>query len=100
MNSLKMTLRIEPPCHVTPRIEPFENMTQRIELLFETTNMTQRIEPFSKKNSENWTLFEKKYDSKNTTFLTWLSEFESSLDESKKWTNVTPIIVFFECDFQ
>ena len=57
---------------------------------------------FQKKNdSKNWTLFEK-YESKNTTFLTWITEFNLFLDESKNWTfylNVTKELnFFFECD--
>ena len=82
--SLNVTQSVDFFLSVTQRIEPssFWSMTQRIEPFF--LNVTQRIGPifwmwlfFKKKNSKNWTLFQKMtqrielfflYDSKNWTF--------------------------------
>ena len=64
-----MTQRVELFFSVTQRVEFFLNTTHRIELFFGMwlkelnpffLNITQRIEPSSQKDSKNWTFFKKK----------------------------------------
>ena len=80
---LNMTQRVELFFSVTQRVEFFLNTTHRIEIFF--WNVTQRIEPFfSQHHPKNWTLFTKGlkeldfFQKKNTQRIELFEDFFDS----------------------